>query len=83
MQDEKQDELDVFQAIAHPIRRRAGRETLFRLLPEGLKDVQAWLSFFEQYWDERLAALKRFVEGELVDRVAEETPGDLPAPGSK
>lgn len=45
-------------------RRRHGRETLYRTRPEPLADVQAWLSFFERYWGERLAALKDYVETE-------------------
>ncbi|WP_081798089.1 ArsR/SmtB family transcription factor [Neobacillus dielmonensis] len=42
--------------------RKAGRETRYMLIPAPLIQIQNWLSFFEQYWDERLSALRRFVE---------------------
>lgn len=43
---------------------KVGRETRYRLEPEPLVELKQWLSFFEQYWDERLAALKNFVEAD-------------------
>lgn len=43
-------------------RRRVGRETRYRLQPEPLVELKRWLSFFEQYWDEKMANLKHFVE---------------------
>ncbi|MFB4475351.1 ArsR/SmtB family transcription factor [Oceanobacillus caeni] len=42
--------------------RRVGRETRYTLRPEPLIEIQNWLTFFEHYWDEKLAVLKRFVE---------------------
>ena len=44
--------------------RKTGRETRYRLEPEPLVELKTWLSFFEGYWDERLAALKRVVEAD-------------------
>lgn len=41
---------------------RKGRETRYHLQPEPLIEIQDWVSFFEQYWDERLSALKEYVE---------------------
>ena len=43
-------------------RRRVGRETRYRLQPEPLVELKRWLAFFEQYWDEKMANLKHFVE---------------------
>ncbi|NNU85395.1 ArsR family transcriptional regulator [Geobacillus sp. BMUD] len=43
-------------------RRKAGRETRYRFHPEPLAELKTWLSFFEPYWDERLMALKQWVE---------------------
>ncbi len=43
-------------------RRQAGRETLYTLQAGPLLAVQQWLNFYEQYWDESLTALKKFVE---------------------
>ncbi|MEK4249119.1 ArsR/SmtB family transcription factor [Paenibacillus sp. FSL W7-1287] len=45
-------------------KRRAGRETRFKLQAEPLTELQQWLAFFEQYWDEHLLALKEYVESE-------------------
>lgn len=42
--------------------RKVGRETRFKLQPEPLREVKQWLAFFEEYWDEKLLALKAFVE---------------------
>ena len=42
--------------------RKQGRERLHRLQPDALKTVSDWLSFFDQFWDEKLANLKQAVE---------------------
>ena len=41
---------------------KVGRETRYKLQPEPLVELRNWLVFFEQYWDEKLIALKKFVE---------------------
>ena len=41
--------------------RRNGTRRLYRARPEGLADLKA---FLEEFWDEKLAALKREVERE-------------------
>ena len=43
---------------------RVGRETRYRLDPNPLVDLKDWLAFFEPYWDEKLLALKKFVESD-------------------
>lgn len=43
---------------------RSGRETLFKLQPKPLTEVQAWLAEFEPFWEEKLQALKRYVESD-------------------
>jgi DNA-binding transcriptional ArsR family regulator len=42
--------------------RKAVRETRYMLIPEPLIKIQNWLSFFEQFWETKLYALKRFLE---------------------
>ena len=42
--------------------RRKGRETLNTLRPEGMEPVRDWLGFFDQFWDDRLSALKTAIE---------------------
>ncbi|UOQ44951.1 metalloregulator ArsR/SmtB family transcription factor [Halobacillus salinarum] len=44
--------------------RKAGREKIYSLKADELLEVQEWLSFFEQYWDNKLAKLKHIVENE-------------------
>lgn len=41
-----------------------GRERLNRLNPQGFAPVRDWLSFFDQFWDDRLADLKSAIEKE-------------------
>ncbi|HWI47182.1 MAG TPA: metalloregulator ArsR/SmtB family transcription factor [Rummeliibacillus sp.] len=41
---------------------RVGRENRYKLNPQPLTEIKDWLIFFEQYWDEKLLALKEFVE---------------------
>ncbi|WP_170769355.1 ArsR/SmtB family transcription factor [Ruegeria lacuscaerulensis] len=39
-----------------------GRERINRLEPKGMAPVLDWLSFFDQFWDERLRNLKEAIE---------------------
>lgn len=44
--------------------KKVGRETRYKLQPEPLAEIKEWLNFFEEYWDEKLLALKHFVESD-------------------
>jgi len=44
--------------------KKVGRETRYRLQPEGLKELKHWLAYYERFWDNKLAALKSFVESD-------------------
>lgn len=44
--------------------RKVGRETRYRLDPEPLLELKRWLAYYERYWENKLSALKRFVEAE-------------------
>lgn len=44
--------------------RRSGRETRYRANPTPLVEVKNWISFFEQYWDEKLLALIQYIESD-------------------
>lgn len=44
--------------------RTVGRERINHLEPGTIKAVSEWLSYFDQYWDERLANLKNAIENE-------------------
>jgi len=39
-----------------------GRERLNQFKPEALQAAQQWLNYFDQFWDDRLTALKHAVE---------------------
>lgn len=41
-----------------------GRERINRLQPKGIKSVMEWLGFFDQFWDEKLNALKEIIEND-------------------
>jgi DNA-binding transcriptional ArsR family regulator len=43
---------------------KVGRETRFKLQPDGLKELKQWLSYYERFWDNKLLALKNFVESD-------------------
>lgn len=40
-----------------------GRERINRLEPQGMAPVLDWLSYFDRFWDDRLANLKKAIEG--------------------
>ncbi|GAA3399888.1 ArsR/SmtB family transcription factor [Paenibacillus hodogayensis] len=47
--------------------RKVGRETRYRMEPEPLLELKRWLAYFERYWENKMAALKRFVEADDAD----------------
>jgi DNA-binding transcriptional ArsR family regulator len=47
--------------IVHNI--HSGRESLFELDPAPFKDMQAYLDFVSEQWDQSLSRLKFFIEG--------------------
>ncbi|WP_282608799.1 helix-turn-helix transcriptional regulator [Pelagibius sp. Alg239-R121] len=46
----------------------SGRERINRLEPLGLKSVAEWLSYFNQFWDKRLQALRVAIEKEESEK---------------
>lgn len=42
--------------------RKVGREKRYRLHPEPLTELKQWLSFYEQFWNNKLSMLKHVVE---------------------
>jgi len=43
---------------------KVGRETRYKLRPEGLKELKQWLAYYERFWENKLSALKGFVESD-------------------
>lgn len=46
--------------------RAQGRERINALDPKGIAPVIDWLNFFENFWDDRLGALKTAIEKETT-----------------
>jgi DNA-binding transcriptional ArsR family regulator len=42
--------------------KKVGREKLYSLQPESLAELKDWLSYFEQFWTNKLSMLKSVVE---------------------
>ena len=38
-----------------------GRERINRLEPAGLKNVCEWISYFDEFWDDKLSALQKLL----------------------
>lgn len=47
--------------------RKVGRETRYRLEPEPLQELKNWLSYYERFWSNKIAALKDYVESDTED----------------
>jgi DNA-binding transcriptional ArsR family regulator len=47
--------------------RKVGRETRYKLEPEPLNELKDWLTYFELFWENKLTALKLFVESDVED----------------
>ncbi|UTR10246.1 metalloregulator ArsR/SmtB family transcription factor [Evansella sp. LMS18] len=44
--------------------KKVGREKIYQLHPEPLTEVKQWLSYYEQFWDNKLSILKHVVEND-------------------
>lgn len=55
--------------------RKVGRETRYRMDPDPLLELKRWLSFYERYWENKMAALKLFVETDESDSASGPPPG--------
>lgn len=45
-------------------RRKIGRETRYKLNPFPLKEVKEWVTFYEEFWNERMNTLHQLLEDE-------------------
>jgi DNA-binding transcriptional ArsR family regulator len=44
--------------------RKVGREKIYQLHAEPLTEVKQWLSYYEQFWNNKLSILKHVVEND-------------------
>lgn len=56
--------LRVLAAAGLVNERKVGRETRYKLEPEPLHEIKDWLKYFELFWENKLTALKRYVESD-------------------
>ena len=54
--------LSILKEANLVIARKVGRETRYRLDATPLKEVQDWVSFYEGFWNERIAKLNLLLE---------------------
>lgn len=47
---------------------KVGRETRYKLQAAPLRELKQWLSYYEKFWDNKLNALKNFVESDDSDK---------------
>ncbi|WP_273851834.1 ArsR/SmtB family transcription factor [Guptibacillus spartinae] len=47
--------------------RKAGRSKIYSLQPEQLAEVKEWVSYFEQFWDNKISMLKNLVESDFEE----------------
>lgn len=58
--------LAVLKAAGLVADRKVGRQSRYRLNPDGLRDVQEWVSSYEHFWSQRLSRLKGLLEEESL-----------------
>ena len=56
--------LAILKAAGLVTDRKAGRETRYRLNAAPLREVKDWLSFYEQFWTDRISLLKNLLSEE-------------------
>jgi DNA-binding transcriptional ArsR family regulator len=61
--------------------RKAGRETRYKLEPEPLYELKDWLQYFELFWENKLSALRLFVESD--GKISEHHPSSIEKPDDK
>lgn len=54
--------LHLLESAGLVVARKMGREKLYCLEAKPLQNLQTWLSFYEQFWDNKLSILKHVVE---------------------
>ncbi|HWV24341.1 MAG TPA: metalloregulator ArsR/SmtB family transcription factor [Thermomicrobiales bacterium] len=56
--------LAILREAGLVVDRKEGRETRYRLNAAPLSEISDWVSFYEQFWTERVGRLKRLLEDE-------------------
>lgn len=48
---------------------KVGREIRYKLQPDTLLELKHWLSFYEQFWDNKISMLRHLVENDQTDEL--------------
>ncbi|WP_431308967.1 ArsR/SmtB family transcription factor [Halalkalibacter lacteus] len=48
---------------------KVGREKRYKLQAEALLELKQWLSFYEQFWDNKMSKLKHIVENDAASEL--------------
>ena len=54
--------LQVLRETGLVTRRAQGRERLYRVNPDGLRDVYEWAARYRRFWDDRLDVLGQYLD---------------------
>ncbi|WP_426450276.1 ArsR/SmtB family transcription factor [Paenibacillus sp. S-38] len=61
--------------------RKIGRETRYRMEAEPLLELKKWLDFYERFWENKLEALRRYVESDGQETGSAAGPLGIAGPG--
>lgn len=69
--------LNILSEVKLVSGKKVGREKIYQLHPEPLTEVKQWLSYYEQFWNNKLSILKYVVENDDENRMnGEKTDGE-------
>lgn len=57
------------------IAKKQGRERVYRLNAEPLREVEAWVKQYEVFWDQQLQAFKEYVESGAKEKQRDDKKG--------
>jgi DNA-binding transcriptional ArsR family regulator len=72
--------LKVLREVGLVTETRHGRERVYRLQAEPLREISTWLRPYERFWRHRLAALRDLLDEEDDGRPERHRGGPVPAP---
>jgi DNA-binding transcriptional ArsR family regulator len=53
--------LGVLRSVELVAERRTGRQRLYRLRPDGLREVHEWTALFQEFWEQRVDNLRAYL----------------------
>lgn len=59
--------LAVLRAAGLVTEQRSGRQRLYRLRPEPLRELYDWAAIFDEFWTERIGDLRAYLDRQATD----------------